>query len=64
MRPLLLNSRSKTPGKVILAEKDHVITDSRLVAECLNSYFADAVNHDTGVLETGDLSIHSSVMWV
>ena len=36
-RPLLLNSRSKTPVKVILAEEDHVITDSRLVAECLNS---------------------------
>ena len=42
---------------VIKGEEDHVITDSRPVAECLNSYFFDVVNHDTEGLETGDLDI-------
>ena len=43
---------------------DHVIRDSRSVAECVNSYFVNVANRETEVLEVGDLDTHSSVMLI
>ena len=41
---------------------DHVIRDSRSVAESFNSHFVNVANHETEVLEVGDLDTHFSVM--
>ena len=41
---------------------DHVIRDSRSVAECFNSYFVNVANHETEALQVGDLDTHCSVM--
>ena len=54
MKPLLPNTKSKTHDKIIVVEIDHVITDSKSIAES----FTDIINH---VIQDLDFDVHPSV---